>query len=181
MTHAPQGKIGLNRPSFWALALLLGVSACGQRNEQDLEQISPTSQNSDAVGETGGFVVSGKATENPSNGTSNNPACVVDLEQDVVINPKGGTIRAIFSGKQEKQHECRKDFKSEVLYISSPTEFSIDPGYACKVSKGEFNVRCNGKLVRYTDAGLFQLTIAGDGQFDSTKIRMRIVFEAKAK
>lgn len=169
--------------SPWSLillpALLLSVS-CGQRNNQDLEEIKPpppeNQENSNAVS-SGGFVVQGGAAVQPG---ALPDKCTIDLKQDVIINPKGSVIRAMFSGKVASLPECEKDGRTAVLYISSPTEFSIDPGYSCKVMAGEFNVRCSGSLVKFTDAGNFQLSISGDGQFESTKIRMRVTFEKPA-
>lgn len=154
--------------------LSLSLVGCGERhNDDDLVVVNPEAPNqgADAVGGNG-FVVSG-----PNQGGNSLGDCLIDLRQDVIINPKGGSIRVIFSGKVAKPTECLKENRAPVLLVSSPVEFSIHPNYGCKVTQGEFNVRCNGPLVKVTDDGRIDITINGDGQFDYSKVRMRLGYE----
>lgn len=170
MGHNRFHSIRLTLPGM-VLVLMALLAGCGERNPKDLEEIAPTLTNESA-----------DSTLRTSTGASDasaisiaNDDCTLDLRQDVVIDPQGSQIRGIFSGKLEKFSSCAKGGKVPVLYFSTPQKFNLESGYGCNMIKGNFNVRCQGPMTQFDDAGRFQVSISVSG--DSSKIKARVTYE----
>lgn len=166
---------------------ILTLGACGKfgkssddgdREKVDEQQtLRPSQSSGNAEAKTGGTISIG----NTIAAKSTADGCTADLIQDVTINPKDGTIRAMYSARISKFAECAGTDKSPVLYMSTQKEFKVDAMYGCKIIAGAYSIRCNGNEVKFSSTGHFQLTISGNGEFDPNSIKMRITYEERSK
>ena len=147
-----------------------GALSCGSRKNEDSE----TEKKQDRESEKAPLVIGSNNSVADSVAVSG--TCEVELKQSSEFDPSqpDAQVVVVFKGKLEER--CvNSGLKSQMLIFSS-SKLSI-PGATCGPHAGEFNLQCQGDILRSDASGGLEIRFeSNENQDQLSKLRIKVKY-----
>ena len=157
------------------LVLAATSLSCGSRKAEDIE----TQKNEAAQAEKDVLVIGGNNTAGDSVAVTG--SCEVELKQSSEFDPENPQSQVVVVFKGRVEERCIAPGQSAQVYIYSAHKLSL-PGATCGPNEGDFNLKCQGDIVRSDGVGNLEIRFdSKDNQEQLAKLRIKVKYEDSQK